>query len=661
MRKLYPHEIETLVANGCSSSDWSLLSVHDNFEPNTCCHTTFIGTCTIGDLSGSRPNEFGIPLPNGIRYALIHECNIGDGVRIDHVNDCISRYDIGKDTTISNICTIAMKGTSSFGNGVKVSVLNETGGLEVIITDLLTAHTAYLSALMRDDKALKERLDALFIDYAERMKSDRGKIGSGVTIKNTGSIINARIGDDTTIEGATMLEECSLNSIHEHPVYIGHSVIGHNFIACSGAKLAGACIVHDCFIGQSTHLDRSFSAENSLFFANSRCENGESCAVFAGPYTVTMHKCSLLIAGHFSFLNAGSGSNQSNHLYKLGPMHYGIVERGSKTTSDSYVLWPSHIAPFSLIMGRHVHHVDTSDFPFSYLIENDDESYLVPGANLRSIGTIRDAKKWPQRDRRPSDMRMDCINFNLLSPFTIGKMERGYNKLKELRSYIGHHGKTYIYNNIHIRSSSLEHGLETYSMGIKKFIGNSVIQQMQGHDIRTEEDLRACLLPQLGNSSGEWIDVCGLIAPRTLVDEIIADIKSGKYASLADVNEAFRALHRRYYSLEWEWSYGLMCRWYGIERHEEITSQLIARIVTEWMEAVIRLDHYLYNDADKEYAIIGRVNFGIKNGNGAPQNRPEILKKEMEDSPIVHEVLDHIRRKRELGETTLAMLRGIRP
>lgn len=72
----------------------------------------------------------------------------------------------------------------------------------------------------------------------------------------------------------------------------------------------------------------------------------------------------------FSFLNAGSGSNQSNHMYKLGPIHQGVVDRGSKTTSDSYILWPAHIGAFSLVMGRHVSHSDTSRLPFSYLIEN---------------------------------------------------------------------------------------------------------------------------------------------------------------------------------------------------------------------------------------------------------------------------------------------------
>ncbi len=114
--------------------------------------------------------------------------------------------------------------------------------------------------------------------------------------------------------------------------------MGRDFVASLGAKIGGSSIIERCFIGQSCHIDHLFSAHDSLIFANCNLENGEACAIFAGPFTVSSHKSSLLIAGHFSFLNAGSGSNQSNHLYKLGPIHQGVVERGSKTSSDSYNL-----------------------------------------------------------------------------------------------------------------------------------------------------------------------------------------------------------------------------------------------------------------------------------------------------------------------------------
>lgn len=51
-------------------------------------------------------------------------------------------------------------------------------------------------------------------------------------------------------------------------------------------------------------------------------------------------------------------------MYKLGPIHQGAMERGAKTTSDSYILWPARVGAFSLVMGRHVNHADTSNLPF---------------------------------------------------------------------------------------------------------------------------------------------------------------------------------------------------------------------------------------------------------------------------------------------------------
>ena len=64
-------------------------------------------------------------------------------------------------------------------------------------------------------------------------------------------------------------------------------------------------------------------------------------------------------------------------------------------------------------MGRHVNHSDTSNLPFSYLIEQNNTTYLVPGVNLRSVGTIRDAQKWPKRDGRTDSNKLDFINYNL--------------------------------------------------------------------------------------------------------------------------------------------------------------------------------------------------------------------------------------------------------
>ncbi len=166
-------------------------------------------------------------------------------------------------------------------------------------------------------------------------------------------------------------------------------------------------------------------------------------------------------------------------MYKLGPIHQGIMERGSKTTSNSYMLWPARIGPFTLVMGRHYKNMDTSSLPFSYLIESNDESILVPGVNLRSVGTIRDAQKWPERDRRKDLNKIDQINFNLLSPYTIRKMFEGRDLLRKLKSISGAESTAYSYNNMIIKGPALEKGINFYQTGINKFLGNSLIKRLE--------------------------------------------------------------------------------------------------------------------------------------------------------------------------------------
>jgi hypothetical protein len=238
--------------------------------------------------------------------------------------------------------------------------------------------------------------------------------------------------------------------------------------------------------------------------------------------TINQH---LLIAGMFSFMNAGSGSNQSNHLYKLGPIHQGIMERGAKTTSDSYLLWPSRIGAFSLVMGRHYKHCDTADFPFSYLIESNDESILVPGINLKSIGTVRDSQKWPRRDNRKDSNLLDLINFNLLSPYTIHKMIKGREKLINIRKSSGEFASEYSYDKMKIEKRALDRGIILYEMAIWKFLGNSLITSLQGKEYLSDQEIRNTLHPDTSLGKGYWVDLSGLICPFEALDKLLSSIE----------------------------------------------------------------------------------------------------------------------------------------
>ena len=57
---------------------------------------------------------------------------MGDNVVIENVQNYIANYDIGDDCFIQNVDVIMVDGVSTFGNGVEVNVLNETGGVKYI-------------------------------------------------------------------------------------------------------------------------------------------------------------------------------------------------------------------------------------------------------------------------------------------------------------------------------------------------------------------------------------------------------------------------------------------------------------------------------------------------------------------------------------------------
>ena len=608
-RSLTEDEIFKLKSQSCLADDWSNVLVDVEFTTEYVYHTRFSGNVRLGVFNGEFVLPGGIKKHAGLRHVTLHNVTVGDNCCIENIQNYIANYTIGNDAFIENVDVILVDGVSKFGNGVEASVLNETGGREVLINDKLSAHLAYILALYRHRPELINRLKEITDFYSNKHASDVGTIGSHVRIINTGSIKNVRIGDFTHIEGTCRLLNGSINSNKKASVHVGYGVICEDFIISSGSHVDDGSMLARCFVGQACQLGHNYSASDSLFFSNCQGENGEACAIFAGPYTVTHHKSTLLIAGMFSFMNAGSGSNQSNHMYKLGPIHQGTLERGAKTTSDSYILWPARVGAFSLVMGRHVNHADTSNLPFSYLIEQKNTTYLVPGVNLRSVGTIRDAQKWPKRDKRTDENQLDYINYNLLSPYTVQKMFKGRDMLMALRQASGELSDTYSYQSAKIKNSSLKNGIRFYEIAIHKFLGNSIIKRLEGIDFRNDDEIRSRLRPDTEVGAGEWVDISGLIAPKSEVDRLITAIESGEVNRLKDINACFAEMHSKYYTYEWTWAYQKIEEFYGV-KPEEMTAQDVIDIVLMWKDAVIGLDKMVYEDAKKEFSLSSMTGFG---------------------------------------------------
>lgn len=657
-RSLTKEEIGRLEAQACTAADWNEVQVAERFTTAHVHHARFSGKIRLGVFEGEFQLAGGVRKHAGLSYVVLHNVTVGDNCLIENVKNYIANYDIGESTFIENVDIILVDKKSRFGNGVEVSVLNETGGREVVIHDHLSAHQAYIMALYRHRPLLIERMKAVIEGYAEEHASERGTIGNHVTIVNAGYIKNVRIGDCCEIEGAGRLKNGSINSNAADPVHIGYGVVCDDFIVSSGAHIEDGTMITRCFVGQACRMGHNYSASDSLFFSNCQEENGEACAIFAGPFTVTHHKSTLLIAGMFSFMNAGSGSNQSNHMYKLGPIHQGALERGAKTTSDSYVLWPARIGAFSLVMGRHVNHPDTSNLPFSYLIEDKNTTYLVPGVNLRSVGTIRDAQKWPKRDLRKDPMKLDQINYNLLSPYTIQKMMKGREILKELERVSGETSETYAYQSAKIKNSALNKGIRFYETAIHKFLGNSVIKRLENIRFRSDEEIRQRLVPDTSIGKGEWVDISGLIAPKSEIERVMSEIEAGTLCTVKQMHERFAEMHACYYTYEWTWAYEKMLDFYHLEA-DKVTARDIVAIVRQWQESVVWLDRMVYEDAQKEFSLTSMTGFGADGSKTEQQLDFEQVRGVFESNPFVTAVLEHIKVKTALGNELIDRLKGL--
>ena len=654
--KLTAEQIAALEAQSCRCENWSEVTVAEDFNPKYVRNVNFSGQIRLGSFNKIFTLAGGIKKHSGIYHATLHNVIVGDDCMIEHIRNYIANYIIGDGSYIENVTDLITYGETSFGNGTKVSVLNETGGREVAIHEHLSSHEAYITALYRHDQKLIESLNDLVSKYVESSKSSFGVIGKDVEILDAMHIVNVKIGDSARIKGASRLRNGSIVSCAEAPVYIGMNVIADDFIVESGSSITDGVSLTRCFVGQACILGHGYSASDSLFFSNCQGENGEACALFAGPYTVTHHKSTLLIAGMFSFMNAGSGSNQSNHMYKLGPIHQGIFERGAKTTSDSYVLYPAKIGAFSLVMGRHVNNPDTSDLPFSYLIEQQGVTYIIPGVNLKSVGTIRDVKKWPSRDKRKDPHRLDHINFNHLSPFTVQKMFDGIEILEKLKEASGNRADNYYYKKSIIRNASLHKGLKYYQTGIIKFLGNSFISRIQDADLSSDEGLRRALRRDNPVGAGHWLDISGLICPASEIEKLCDDLTEGKVRDLVELGSRFGQIASNYYSYEWTWAYDAIEKFWGYDLATITRSQAID-LISQWKNAVISLDKLIYDDAGKEFELSSMTGFGV-DGDKVRRDADftAVRGGGFNENPFVLEVLDHMRRKGELGDRMIARL-----
>jgi len=609
-RKLQDAEIKKMTEQGCRADDWKSINVSQKFIPDNIYNVNFKGEISLGRFESQREIHPGVTRQAGLYNAMIKDCVIKDNVYISDVKSLIN-YTVENNVLIENVDRIVVSGETSFGNGIEVDALNEAGGREVPIFDQLTAQIAYILSTYRHDQTLISKLKNIIENYVKTKKFKTGLINEGTVITDCGPIHNVSIGAFARVSGVQELPEGTILSNKDAPTIIGSGVIAKSFIVLSGTKVNNAALIEKTFVGQGVQVGRQFSAENSLIFANSECFHSEACSIYAGPYTVTHHKSTLLIAAMFSFYNAGSGSNQSNHMYKLGPVHQGILERGSKTGSFSYMLWPSRIGAFSVVIGKHYSNFDNTDLPFSYILESEGKTVVIPALNFFTVGTKRDSTKWPKRDRRTDPDKLDILNFDLLSPYIIGRVLNAEDILKTLRQNKKENEKFVSYKGQFIEIKRLEKSLKDYNTVVDLYLGNQVIKQL---DLLSQkesfEQIKSSLSADIPDDQDNWVDVSGMISPAKKITDLINDIKSEKIDSVQTLRDALKKIHNGYDQHSWPWCLALLLNRYNID-WKELSVQTFIDIINSWKDAFLLVNKRILDDAWKEFADKSKIGYGI--------------------------------------------------
>ena len=528
-RPLTSEEIEVLRSNDCWAEDWTSINVSEDFKPNFMHRVMLYGEVNIGAFNKNVEVSQGFVKHSGINNATLRNVTIGDDCLIENVGNFINNYNIGDDCYISNISTMETTEGATYGEGNLVSVLNEVGEGNVILFSDLNSQLAAFMVKHFSDKELKERIRQLIKTDIDNKMPERGQIGNNVKIVNTKEITNCVINDLCEVNGASRLSDCTLLGSVHGCVYIGTGVIIENSIIAEGSSVINSVKIQDCFVG-------------------------EAC--------------------------------------KMGPMHWGILERGSKTASGAYLLMPATLGSFSVCFGKLMHHPNTRNLPFAYLIADGDKMFLIPGRNITTVGLYRDIKKWPKRDLRAQENRKSIVNFDWLSPFSVGEILKGKKILENLREVTGDNVSQYLYHEYIIPATSLHKGIKYYDIALRIYMG-AVLKRVLKRD-------PSITPPTTEIGTSDWDDLSGLLLPVSEEERIISDLKDGTIETIQELISRFEEIDANYREYQWAWTYKMICDYYHIS---EITLEDANRIHEDYIKARRSWIAEIKKDAEKEYAM----------------------------------------------------------
>ncbi|MBN2351499.1 MAG: DUF4954 family protein [Spirochaetales bacterium] len=370
VRRLSKKEIDALVALDNSCGDWSRIKVADKFKIDFIRGAAFAGDCVLGVFSGA-PREAapGVTLASGIYGVTIVNSEIGNDCL---VKDCglVAGYVVEEDAVLFRVDELSAAPGCAFGNGVKIPVGNETGGREVAMYAELDIALAARVALDRSDAEFQRSFEEAADSYRAAVTCDFGFAGKGAVVRNTRAVRNVYLGAGALIDGATLVENCTILSGPGERTEVSHGAVVRNSCLQWGCEATTMAIVVDSLLTEHSHVERHGKVTASIIGPNTGIAEGEVTSCLVGPF-VGFHHQSLLIAALWpeGKGNVAYGANVGSNHTSRAPDQEIFCGEGVFFGLGTSVKFPSDFscAPYSIVATG----VDTLpqkiEFPFSLI------------------------------------------------------------------------------------------------------------------------------------------------------------------------------------------------------------------------------------------------------------------------------------------------------
>jgi hypothetical protein len=427
VRHLSEDEISRLKAQGNKSSDWNSILVSEGFRPDWIADTTFLGACVLGAFDGRLvAADTSLSLPSGIYNSTLVDSEIAGNCLVSGAT--VARYVVCEGAVVYRVGALVCSEKCSFGNGRDISVGIETGGREVQGYAEMTIPVAQAIATRRSDKQLQAGYRDFVKAYTVAAASPVGIAGAHCIIRNTPRVADTFAGPGSVIDGAALVENCTILCTPEEKAVVSHGAFVRNSCVQWGCEITSMAIVDDSVLTEHSHVERHGKVTQSIIGPNTGIAEGEVTACLIGPF-VGFHHQALLIAAIWpeGKGNVAYGANVgSNHTSKAPDQEIWCGE-GTFFGLGANVKFPADFtrAPYSIIATGVTTLPQRVEFPFclinkpSVLPDGVPPSLneLVPGWVLAdNIYTVkRNEGKYVKRNKA----KRSAFVFDVLRPDTV--------------------------------------------------------------------------------------------------------------------------------------------------------------------------------------------------------------------------------------------------